>query len=64
MAKFEKTMTIRQAIELDRRSVEIFMSFGMHCIGCPAASGETIEQAAGVHGIDADALMEKLNELE
>ena len=64
MAKFDKTMTIRQAIELDRRSVEIFMSFGMHCIGCPAASGETIEQAAGVHGIKLDDLMAKLNELE
>lgn len=63
MSKFHKDMTIREAIELNRKSVEVFMSFGMHCVGCPTASGETIEQAAGVHGINLDLLLEKLNAL-
>lgn len=63
MAEFHKDMTIREAIEKNKDSVEVFMNFGMHCIGCPTASGETIEQAAGVHGIDLNALLEKLNSL-
>ncbi|MDD4658042.1 MAG: DUF1858 domain-containing protein [Eubacteriales bacterium] len=61
--KFTKEMTIREALELDPRSAEIFFSFGMHCIGCPTASGEPIEEAAIAHGIDVDALIEKLNAL-
>ena len=37
------------------------MEIGMHCIGCPSSQGESIEEAAMVHGIDADLLTEKLN---
>lgn len=62
--KFTKEMTIREALMADQRSAEIFMSFGMHCIGCPTASGETIEQAAMVHGININLIMEKLNALD
>jgi hybrid cluster-associated redox disulfide protein len=61
--KFTKEMTIREALALNPKSAEVFMSFGMHCIGCPTASGESIEQAAEVHGIAIDELMEKLNAL-
>ena len=39
----------------------IFFSMGMHCLGCPASRGETIEQACAVHNTDCDALVEKLN---
>ena len=39
----------------------ILMEIGMHCLGCPSAQGETIEEAAMVHGIDADLLVEKIN---
>ena len=38
------------------------MESGMHCLGCVMASGEDLEQACGVHGIDCDALVEKINE--
>lgn len=61
--KFTKEMTIREALEVNPKSADIFMSFGMHCIGCPTATGESIEQAAMVHGINVDLLLEKLNEL-
>lgn len=61
--KFTKEMTIKEALEKDSRSAEIFQSFGMHCLYCPAASGEPIEEAAVVHGIDVDKLMEELNTL-
>lgn len=60
---FTKDMTIREALTLNPKSADVFMSFGMHCIGCPTATGETIEQAAMVHGINVDLLMEKLNAL-
>ena len=42
--------------------VPILLNEGMHCIGCPASQGESLEEACMVHGIDADALTVKLNE--
>ncbi len=39
----------------------IFFSMGMHCLGCPASRGETVEQACMVHGVDADEIVEQLN---
>ncbi len=38
-----------------------FLEMGMHCLGCPASRGETVEQACRVHGVDADELVEKIN---
>ena len=38
-----------------------FLEIGMHCLGCPSARGETIEEACAVHGEDVDVLLEKLN---
>ena len=55
-------MTIRQVLEKDINSAEIFLESGMHCVGRPSASGESIEQACMVHGLDADILVAKLNE--
>ena len=39
-----------------------FFAIGMHCLGCPASRGETIEEACAVHGTDCDALVAQLNE--
>ncbi|MCL2630192.1 MAG: DUF1858 domain-containing protein [Firmicutes bacterium] len=41
---------------------EVLYGFGMHCLGCKLASGETLEQAAAVHGVDIDLMLEALNE--
>ena len=41
--------------------VPIFQNAGMHCLGCPASRGESIEEACAVHGVDCDALIQKLN---
>lgn len=57
-----KTMSIAEVLKLDRNTAPIFMSFGMHCLGCPHATGESLEMACGVHGIDPDELVAKLNE--
>ncbi len=56
-----KDMLIQQVIEMDEGTAEILMDAGMHCIGCAMAHGETIEQAAAVHGIDSDALVGEIN---
>ena len=42
--------------------VPIFLATGMHCLGCMAAHGETLEQACAVHGVDADAFVKAVNE--
>jgi hybrid cluster-associated redox disulfide protein len=58
-----KDMLISEALKLGdtQKLAEVFASFGMHCLGCLLAHGETVEQAAAVHGIDADALVKELN---
>lgn len=38
-----------------------FLEMGMHCLGCPASRGESIEEACMVHGTDADELVSKIN---
>ena len=42
-------------------AIEVLLSIGMHCLGCPASRSETIEQACAVHNADCDALLAKLN---
>ena len=56
-----KQSIIGDVLDFDRTTAEYFFEMGMHCLGCPASRGETIEEACAVHGTDADALVEKLN---
>ncbi|MBO4584203.1 MAG: DUF1858 domain-containing protein [Clostridia bacterium] len=44
-------------------TAELFLGIGMHCLGCPGARSETIEQACMVHGADCDALVDEINAL-
>lgn len=62
MAKVTKDMIILDVLRMDEGCAPIFLGAGMHCLGCPSASGESIEQACAVHGIDADDLVSQLNE--
>ena len=55
-----KDMTIGEVVRQNPDSVEVLMSFGMGCVGCPSAQAETLEEAAMVHGLNLDELMEKL----
>lgn len=50
-----------EILDTDPSTAVYFMEIGMHCLGCPSARGENIEQACMVHGVDPDALVEKLN---
>ena len=61
MAAINKEMTIAEMIQIDTGIIPILMEAGMHCVGCPSAQGESLEEAAMVHGMDVDALVEKIN---
>lgn len=58
----EKTTIIGDVLDFDETTAQYFLEIGMHCLGCPASRGETIEEACAVHGTDVDALIKKLNE--
>ena len=57
-----KQSVIGDVLGFDIDTAELFFAIGMHCLGCPASRGETIEEACAVHGTDADALVAKINE--
>lgn len=56
-----KKSLIGDVLDYDVDTAQFFFEIGMHCLGCPSARGESIEDACAVHGTDADALVEKIN---
>lgn len=63
MAKITKDTIIGDILDIAPQAAPVFMSIGMHCLGCPASRGETVEEACAVHGIDVQSILEKLNAL-
>lgn len=57
----EKTTKIGELLEKYPEKADILLDAGMHCLGCPSAQAETLEEACEVHGIDVNELVEKLN---
>ena len=62
MAQVTKDTLIGEAIRMDQGIIPILMGAGMHCIGCPSAQGESLEEAAMVHGLDAQVLEDQIND--
>ena len=60
MARVTKDTTIGEVIQIDAGVIPILMGAGMHCVGCPSSAGETLEEAAMVHGFDSDMLVEEI----
>ena len=59
-----KDMTIEQVIRLEPKTIGVFLKYGMHCIGCHAATWETISETAYTHGIEnIDDMVKELNEV-
>ena len=54
-------MLIMEVVEANENAPEILLSFGMHCLGCAIAHGETVAEAAAVHGIELQELLDALN---
>ena len=57
-----KETTMGEMLAYDEKIAYILMQEGMHCIGCPSSIGESLEEACMVHGIDAETVLEKLNQ--
>ena len=62
MKKITKDMIIGDIIAVDQGVIPYLMQAGMHCVGCPSAQGETLEEAGFVHGMDVDELVNEINE--
>ena len=58
---YTKETLIGEALDQDLSLSKYFMEMGMHCLGCPASRGESIEEACMVHGVDCEALLKRLN---
>ena len=59
--RITKDMTIGEVLQINRGLAPVLMAGGMHCVGCPSSQGETLEEAAMVHGIETDLLLARLN---
>ncbi len=61
MAQITKDTMIGELLTLDKDVTPILMGIGMHCLGCPSSQMETIGEAAMVHGLEPDALVNEIN---
>lgn len=61
MARVTKDMIIGDIVKIDGGIIPILLGAGMHCIGCPSAQGESLEEAAMVHGLNVDELLVDIN---
>ena len=61
MKEITKDTIIGDILDIAPDTAPLFLEIGMHCLGCPASRGETLEQACAVHGVDADELITKIN---
>ena len=62
MAQITKDMTIGEILSINLNVAPVFYAMGMHCLGCPASQGETLEEAAWVHGVDPDRIEKEIND--
>ena len=61
MAQITKDTIIGDILDIAPETAPIFLSIGMHCLGCPSSRGETVEEACMVHGVDVNGLLAKIN---
>ncbi len=57
----DRNTIVGDILDMDQTTAPLFLAIGMHCLGCPASRGETLEQACAVHGVDCEELIAKLN---
>lgn len=62
MAQVTKSTMIGELLQINENIAPLLLNIGMHCLGCPSSQMETIAEAAMVHGIDPDALVNKIND--
>lgn len=62
MMSITKQSLIGDILDMDESTAPFFMEMGMHCLGCPASRGESLEEACVVHGVDVEEMVQQLNE--
>ena len=62
MATITKDTIVGDILDIAPETAPAFIDIGMHCLGCMASHGETVEEACAVHGVDPDALVAELND--
>lgn len=62
MKEITKEMKIGEILDNAQETAPFFLEMGMHCLGCPASRSETVAQACNVHGVNADELINKIND--
>lgn len=62
MTEITKDTLIGDILDADRGTAKYFLEMGMHCLSCPSARGESIEQACMVHGVDVNSLVDEIND--
>ena len=60
--QINKDMLIGELVVMDELIPQMLMGAGMHCLGCPSSQMESLEEAAMVHGLDADVLVAQIND--
>ena len=63
MIEITKDPIIGDILDIAPQTAPIFLSIGMHCLGCPSSRGETVEEACAVHGVDVEKLLAVVNEV-
>ncbi len=61
--QISKDMLIGELVQMHEAVAPMLMKAGMHCLGCPSAQSESLEEACMVHGIDCDTLVENMNQV-
>lgn len=62
MARVTKDTMIGELLQIDANVAPMLLNIGMHCLGCPSSQMESLEEAAMVHGLDADVLVNQIND--
>ena len=63
MIEITRETIIGDILDIAPQTAPVFLSIGMHCLGCPSSRGETVEEACAVHGVDVDKLLAVVNEV-
>lgn len=61
-AQITKQTLIGEMLQMDMGIAAILMAAGMHCVGCPSSAMESLEEACMVHGMNADEVLDQINE--
>ena len=63
MVAITKDTIIGDVLRINPAAAKVLMEIGMHCLGCPASAGETLEEACQVHGVNTDEVLDRINSL-